>query len=54
MVLLLQNGFLRVAVGMPVTRHPPHGSVHAALPHTALPLDSNTKSFIRIFMTYFR
>ena len=25
-----------VAVGMPVARHPPHGSVLEVLPHTAL------------------
>ena len=29
----------RVAVGMPVARHPPHRSVHALLTHTALILD---------------
>ena len=28
-----------VAVGMPVTRHPPHRSVRAEFPHTALILD---------------
>ena len=30
----------RVAVGMPVTRHPPHRSVHALLTHTALISDA--------------
>jgi hypothetical protein len=39
---------LRVAVGMPVARHPPHRSVRAALPHTALPLDSSVKTSVRI------
>src|SRR5215831_14258105 len=29
-----------VAVGMPVTRHPPHRSPRAALPHEALILDA--------------
>src|SRR5271166_4451801 len=29
-----------VAVGMPVTQHPPHGSPRAALPHEALILDA--------------
>ena len=32
--------FTTIAVGMPVTRHPPHRSVRAALPHTALTLDA--------------
>ena len=39
---------LGVAVGMPVARHPPHRSVRAALPHTALPLDSSVKTSVRI------
>ena len=30
-----------VAVGMPVTRHPPHGSGLEALPHPALTLSAN-------------
>jgi len=29
------TGDLLVAVGMPLTRHPPHRSVRAVLPHTA-------------------
>src|SRR6266536_2783268 len=33
-----------VAVGMPVTRHPPHGSVQALLTHTVLTLDVLTQS----------
>ena len=33
-----QNGRM-VAVGMPVARHPPHRSVRAEFPHTALILD---------------
>ena len=41
---------LGVAVGMLVARHPPHGSVRAALPHTALPLDSGVKANVRIGM----
>jgi hypothetical protein len=41
---------LRVAVGMLVARHPPHRSVRAALPHTALPLDSGVKANVRIGM----
>ena len=44
---LFLNG---VAVGMPVTQHPPHRSVLAELPHTALPLDSGVKTNIRIRM----
>ncbi len=43
-----------VAVGMSVAQHPPQGSVRALLVHTALPSDSDTKSFVRIFMTYLR
>lgn len=42
------------AVGMLVTQHPPHRSVRAILVHTALPTDNDTKSFIRMFMTYLR
>ena len=30
-----------VTVGMPLTRHPPYRSVHAALPHTALALGND-------------
>jgi hypothetical protein len=41
---------LGVAVGMLVARHPPHRSVRAALPHTALPLDSGVKANVRIGM----
>ena len=32
----------RVAVGMPVTRHPPHRSVLALLTHTVLTLDDSS------------
>src|SRR6266704_2900536 len=32
----MYNGSLTVAVGRPVTRHPPHRSRRAALPHRAL------------------
>jgi len=41
---------LGVAVGMPVARHLPHRSVGAALPHTALPLDSGVEANVRIGM----
>jgi hypothetical protein len=41
---------LGVAVGMLVAQHPPHRSVRAALPHTALPLDSSVKANVRIGM----
>ena len=43
-----------VAVGMSVTRHPPHRSVRAILMHTAPPSDNDTNSLIRIFMAYLR
>ena len=33
-----------VAVGMPVARHPPHGSVREELPHTALASGHNDKA----------
>ena len=33
------NNGRMVAVGMPVARHPPHRSVRAEFPHTALILD---------------
>jgi len=33
---------------------PPHRSVRAILVHTALPSDDDTKSLVRIFMTYSR
>jgi hypothetical protein len=39
----------KVAVGMWVTPHPPYRSVRAILVHTALPSDSNTKSFISMY-----
>ncbi|MBN2300964.1 MAG: hypothetical protein JXN60_00475 [Lentisphaerae bacterium] len=37
-----------IAVGMPVARHPPHGSVREPLAHTALALDSNGKALVGI------
>ena len=39
--------FIRVAVGMPVSRHPPHRSVLALLTHTVLTLDVLPK--VRVF-----
>jgi hypothetical protein len=36
---LARPGQMAVAVGMPVTQHPPHGSPQAALLHEALILD---------------
>jgi len=39
--------FIRVAVGMPVSRHPPHRSVLALLTHTVLSLDVLPK--VRVF-----
>jgi hypothetical protein len=36
-----------VAVGMPVARHPPHGSVRAQLAHTALTSDAWRQSECR-------
>src|SRR5215831_10964129 len=35
----LSNMLGTLAVGMPVTRHPPHRSLRAALPHRALIMD---------------
>jgi hypothetical protein len=35
-----EHNYITIAVGMPVTGHPPHRSVRAALPHTALTLDA--------------
>ncbi len=32
---LVSNGNKENTVGMPVTQHPPHRSVHEELPHTA-------------------
>ncbi len=40
----------RVAVGMPVTRHPPHRSVLEALPHTAPTSGQDAEAFERIRM----
>jgi vitamin B12 transporter len=39
-----------VAVGMPVTRHPPHRSRRAELPHRALASDSNAQALCRVRM----
>jgi hypothetical protein len=41
---------LRVAVGTSIATRPPHRSVRAGLPHTALPLDSGVKANVRIGM----
>ena len=41
-----------VAVGMPVTRHPPHRSVHEELPHTALALGHDGKPLFRSGVWY--
>ena len=46
---LQERYLLQVAVGMPVTRHPPHRSVRAGLPHTA-PALSNSESYLREIM----
>ena len=42
----------RVAVGMPVTRHPPHRSVREELPHTAPALGNDAQTLRRIRMAY--
>jgi hypothetical protein len=44
------EGDFRVAVGMAVTCHPPHRSVHAELPHTApaLGFDAEARYAIRM------
>jgi hypothetical protein len=39
-----------VAVGMPVTRHPPHRSRRAELPHRALASGSNAQALCRVGM----
>ena len=44
----------KVAVGMRVTPHPPHGSVQALLTHTALTLDKGVKALARIRMQHSR
>src|SRR5262245_29862754 len=41
-----------VAVGMPVTRHPPHRSRRAALPHRALALGRNAQALRRLRMDH--
>lgn len=43
-----KRGQLRVAVGMPVPRHPPHRSVREELPHTAPASGSDAQTFRRI------
>jgi hypothetical protein len=40
----VRHGFLAVAVGMPVTQHPPHKTVRASLTHTASTLDDWRRS----------
>ncbi len=44
----------RVAVGMPVARHPPPRSVREELPHTAPASGRNAQAFARIRMQYSR
>jgi hypothetical protein len=39
-----------VAVGIPVTRHPPHRSRRAELPHRALASGSNAQALCRVRM----
>jgi hypothetical protein len=39
-----------VAVGMPVTRHPPHRSRRAGLPHRALASGNNAETHQRVRM----
>jgi hypothetical protein len=48
--LIRFHGVLAVAVGIPVTRHPPHRSRRAELPHRALASGSNAQALCRVRM----